>query len=139
MTEINLKTLNKGDTIVLRCGGEIVVEGIPDNAPNVCSVRINGGHLSFYMNGRYAAHDIKHSFDVVEIKPARFDWSTVRPGMAFKVPNGTVVYYVGPDIFNPELSVFTRRDIWEGDVLMVCHKNTVVRAPEQDLPETGEK
>jgi len=63
---LNLKTLESGDTIELRCGGRVVVMDVSLFAPARYKVMVDNTHAFYFQDGRAYAN-IECFFDIVAI------------------------------------------------------------------------
>lgn len=67
---IDLSTLQPGDTVILRCGGRIVVnDGVHgEERYGWVTIIIDGVPEEFKLSGAYSAHEL-HALDIVGIEP----------------------------------------------------------------------
>ena len=86
MTEIDLKNIEPGDTVTIRCGGELVIRNISTENHEfikIWFVDMETNYLNFYYDGRhcYIANG-KHPLDIIGITkkpcpPVEIDAETV--------------------------------------------------------------
>lgn len=132
MTEI-LKNLKIGDTVVLACGGRVLIKRNP---------KLDGAVLlifelrqEYYLNGQIAYADTP-ALNITEVIPAAFDWSTVRAGMAFRYDKNQTYFFIGK---TPEkICIFCREKRKDDPYLLHFNdvesmKKNMTRAPEHDV------
>jgi hypothetical protein len=88
---IDLSKGKPGDTLKLRCGGEIVVP--EDWREMTGSWYSAAGLLPWRKNGTTLQKPV---FDIIEIISKPFDWKDVKPGMAFIEENGHIWLFFAP-------------------------------------------
>ena len=135
MEDIDISTLNKGDTVHFRCGGCAVVDRAGSNYTDsrYCYLSFEGydyPDLSYNKNGQYYGNP---PIDIIRIDRAGFDWSTVKQGMAFKNGAGKVYIYIAPNIhvtknMYPHL-FWSELDFKYADAIL---PSALTRAPEYD-------
>lgn len=159
---IDLSKLNKGDRVKLACGGEATIRRIAEVRQGDFESNMHR-HKNVSDNYRYAVRFEKfHAdcsapwwfniegqngegtgmgqcpFDIIEIIPKAFDWSEVRPGMAFHTFGGAV-WYIGPDlcqvpeIRGREFAIFAESPDCKQNQLIVRRKSNMTRAEEHDI------
>lgn len=104
MTDLSaqLHALKPGDVVHCANGGKMEVEeytcgGNYDSFHLITFKGFGGCRLSFRPDGRYYLVN-PYPLDIISVTPCvrPFDWSEVKPGMAFKTTNGMVACYIGP-------------------------------------------
>ena len=75
-------------------------------------------------------------YDLYEpwVEPA-FDWSEVKQGMAFKVHQAEIVWFVGNDLLKPQQYKICAQNT-DCSSLYCFTKECLTRAPEHDIAET---
>ena len=103
MEDIDISTLQPGDTVHFRFGGCAVVDraGSDYADSRCCYISLEGYEteklkLWYSRNGFYFYR--ASPFDIIRIERAPFDWDTVKQGMAFKNGAGKVYIYIAPNI-----------------------------------------
>lgn len=71
--------------------------------------------------------DVIFGLELLEHTQAPFDWSTVRPGMAFRL-GIHILHYIGPDLDNDDY-VILKGNVSFGSIAM----EGLTRAPEHDI------
>ena len=102
MEDIDISTLQKGDTVHFRCGGSAVVDsaGSSYTDSRYCYLSFEGydyPDIGYNKSGQYGDSE-NHPIDIIRINRAAFDWDTVKQGMAFKNGAGKVYIYIAPNI-----------------------------------------
>ena len=136
--EVDLSTLEEGQTVKFRCGGEAVVETVDKTisiSDGIYHLHFEGyGFDGFYKNGEHEISTEPSPFDIIEIIPKPFDWKDVKPGMAFLDNNKKPVWYVGPAWGVEKLVVICEtREQYSSDDIKFNEKYYMVRIPEHDI------
>lgn len=140
---VDLSKAVKGSKVKFRCGGEAVLSSIENEGGDnsyrwrLCFAGSHYPAKELYQDaGTYRGHSVVDAFDIIAIEPPAFDWSTVKPGMAFTKHNEEGIYtYIGrggPQ--HPKVFVFEQP---EGkDTIYDSWRNPSTlfrRAPEHDI------
>lgn len=137
---VNMKDAVKGATVHFRCGGSAVVEDYELNYNHVITI----GKCDFEYHSQGKIMSKKESpFDIIRIDPPAFDWSTVKPGMAFRY-----------DSSKEKIWFFAHLTQTKGRIICTCDKdfgatgaygesysmfytNQLTRTPEHDIEVQG--
>lgn len=121
---VDLSTLEEGDAVHLK----VCVDHVDDD-----SALLNFGDVT---SGLYRTRVSKEwlSARVTEIEKKPFDWSTVKPGMAFVDHDGQIVWIVGR-LFDTEdgYVVSLTRDLTRSDDLRFGWKDNLLRLRKHDI------
>lgn len=85
---VDLSKAVKGSKVKFRCGGEAVIDGAENPTCGLLEYTAikfeNCRGMTYHNDGTISCLDgNEHPFDIITIEPPEFDWSTVKPGMAF--------------------------------------------------------
>jgi hypothetical protein len=136
---LSLSTLQKGSKVRFRCGGEAVVDRTEDGRGCVRVYFAGYGAFSVFLYDGNFYMTPNHPFDIIAIEPPEFDWSEVKPGMAFRLDSiiNKELYYIGPDPSNKEFIICGEME--EGDpapelvVFSYFLPSQLTRLPEKDI------
>lgn len=133
--KVNLKELKAGDTVKLLTS-DLEVDGVLVKG-DIVEISFKGFTtiFAYYKNGRFDDSE-KTPFDIIEIIPAPFDWSTVKAGDAFIDEEGKICWYAYPFHKLPEhVIIYTDRNIKYGEACRPRSnfKENLTRAPEHDM------
>jgi hypothetical protein len=127
--EEKLKSIKVGDTVRLRCGGEVVVT-------HICNLYkdIHTDGMFWFKDG--SRSQTQSPFDIIDVIPAPFGWDTVKQGMGFKrigtgdfwvfvafAKEGVVYCNYSAVFVNKDMDIFS----WDN------YKDVFTRAPEHDI------
>jgi len=99
---VDLSKAMRGSRVYFRCGGEAVISA-ENTTCNEKVLYFAGDELRsyfYYMDGNCCSGlrslRAESLFDIIRIDPPEFDWSTVKPGMAFFCTvDGSIKLFVG--------------------------------------------
>lgn len=128
----------KGSKVTFRCGGEAVVSDVGLKNCNTISF----GHDTFWSyteKGSFSNDKEPHPFDIIAIEPPEFDWSTVKPGMAFDCTyygDHKLLIYVykdGCDFIFRDMRISSFMENAHIGWMLQGLKGRMTRAPEHDI------
>lgn len=127
---VDLKTLEKGDTVHFRCGGSAVVDGVSGNGM-LLDLNGYGFKLAYdHSTGSYSPAGLS-PLDIIRIEKPAFDWSKAKQGMAFLDMEGEIRYFVAHDFLSEKRVVVTNSKLCVS--FSNHYKNELTRVPEHDL------
>ena len=147
---VDISIVNAGDTVKLRCGGEVVVNNIQHmtshTLDNLYRISIEGMHhkigshrddcngFAYFSNGDCASLFIdayNHCpFDIVCITHSPFSWRKVKQGMCFKDRVGDITIFVAHHLTNDAFVVTNNS---ANNDYVDRRKSYLTRYPEGDL------
>lgn len=140
---VDLSKLKAGDKVKFRCGGEAVVESVIDNFSKEAGwyeVKFEGfkWREEYHPDGFVGGTGFDEAIgDIIAIEPKPFDWSEVRPGMAFNQRQGlrkTLVYFLGYHPVKPFRLFFIGEEAITAESFSVkAALDQLTRAPEHDI------
>jgi hypothetical protein len=139
MSAVDLSKARKGDTVHFRCGGSAVLLSFRTGGGEYACIEFQDyqdGAWSYKINGLWGCSNSDYPFDIIAIEPAPFDWSTVKPGMAFKhaLTDKAIHHFIGKSLWRDTCVVTAKKS--EGVACPECsHQDTafLTRAPEHDI------
>jgi hypothetical protein len=129
----------KGATVHFRCGGSAVIEAVRKMSynpyPPLFHLTFEEGQTQVYCLAGTTEAPNKF-LDIIRIDPPKFDWSTVKQGMAFMNSDGNVVWFGMNDIISKGI-VWCMLDDGAEITPETFIKATLTRAPEHDIKIRG--
>lgn len=130
---VDLSKAVKGSKVKFRAGGEAIIEKVSSQLTVTFKEDYSDGYARYATSSGLVTNGLMHPFDIIEVIPPEFDWSTVKAGMAFYSGNGRLCIYQGPYVSKngkqEGLNVFWFEDgnefDWQG--------TNMKRAPEHDI------
>tara|TARA_R110000851_G_C12907756_1_gene548909 strand:- start:354 stop:779 length:426 start_codon:yes stop_codon:yes gene_type:complete len=130
-----LSNLKKGDIVKYRSGGESVVDSIKGGTiGKAVDVFFDGlkHSVCYHLSGNYF-YDEKLPFDIIEVIPAPFDWSTVKNGMAFQTYGKSDTFvYIGLNASGLHLFENVCCHVTFGRYLTKTNLKNLIRFPDGD-------
>lgn len=142
---VDLSKAQKGSKVMLRCGSEMDIRNIRPSECEYMDYTVTyweAESIDYYQNGKRlppVMGEPQYSpFDIIEIIPPEFDWSTVKWGQAFKDEDGVWIY-IGPSKDKGEL-IFehTLGDFGPTCVRLSYAQEYKTRVPKHDITEEVE-
>lgn len=130
---VDLSKAKPGMVAKFRCGGEALIDyTTPCGNDFYIKFKNSGGDgigdLSWTKDGFTASHKTDTIFDIIELVEPEFDWSTVKPGMAFRFQNRVLRVQKG-DSANGYAYEELKGNGWIGSEAIKEYE----RAPEHDI------
>ena len=136
MSKINLKEQAvKGATVHFRCGGSAVIEKIReinyDPYPPLFHLTFEEHQTQIYCSAKGTTEAPNKFLDIIRIDTPEFDWSTAKPGMAFRCVYEGLVWFGFCDWYRPDsVWMVERKECWQ---TYSAKKKDLTRAPEHDI------
>lgn len=127
---VNLRDLQIGQAVRFAMGGQDTVKDMKSSYSETVLTLENTDFTATWNNDGKFIKGSRHPLDIEEIVEPEFQWSSVKPGMAFIDEEEDIVIYIGPSFSDSyEDAVICEKDDEE---IYHYDKDVLTRSPEDD-------